>query len=565
MEAGAFFIIVLVVVIIIFADGMIRQRKAKEAFISKLKQNYGKPNEKVIDTKDFENISDYHNGIAVSKECSNFTVDEITWNDFSMDDVFRKIDFCMSSIGEEQLYHMLHCPNIEKNDNETHFKEMKDYFVANEEKRIAMQYILHEIGISRKISLTKIMDYLYGLQIKSNVAHFLVDFAVIASIIFIFINPGFGVLTFMLVMMVSIYTYLNSKKEVDPFITTFVYINKMINAVHKIDDLKIPVLSEEMNEAKNAVAKLKGVRKGMFWISTGAVTMDNPIMLFVEYMKLIFHIDLIKFNSMVRIMKNSSEEIKVLRRCLGVIDAAIAVGAFESSLEICSEPEFVESAEPFIDIKDAIHLLVKTHEPVPNSINTSRPILITGSNASGKSTFLKTVGITALLAETIGIVPARHYRATRFAIYSSMALNDSIKNGESYFVVEIKSLKRIVDAAKGEVPVLCFIDEVLRGTNTVERVAASSNILKVIGKQNAIPFAATHDIELTKLLEEAYINYHFEEEIMEEDVKFDFLLKEGKAISRNAIKLLQLMDYDEEVISESERLVDKFLTTGAWE
>ena len=103
-------------------------------------------------------------------------------------------------------------------------------------------------------------------------------------------------------------------------------------------------------------------------------------------------------------------------------------------------------------------------------------MLLTGSNASGKSTFLKSVALNAILAQTIYTVMADSYRAPYFRIYSSMALKDNLMGNESYFIVEIKSLKRIYESADEKVPMLCLIDEVLRGTNTVERIAASSQI-----------------------------------------------------------------------------------------
>lgn len=101
-----------------------------------------------------------------------------------------------------------------------------------------------------------------------------------------------------------------------------------------------------------------------------------------------------------------------------------------------------------------------------------------------------------------------------------MALRDDLSSQESYYIAEIRSLKRILDAVGEEYPVLCFVDEVLRGTNTVERIAASSQILESLASENVICFAATHDIELTYILEGVYENYHFSEEIDEEK---DFL------------------------------------------
>ena len=148
------------------------------------------------------------------------------------------------------------------------------------------------------------------------------------------------------------------------------------------------------------------------------------------------------------------------------------------------------------------------------SISAKGGILVTGSNASGKSTFLKNIAINAILAQTIGTCVCSSYRAPFFRVLTSMALRDDLSEGDSYFIVEIKSMKRILDESQKNVPMLCIIDEVLRGTNTIERIAASSRILGSLVKEYVLAFAATHDIELTYILEGVYTNYHFEEEEM---------------------------------------------------
>ena len=113
-------------------------------------------------------------------------------------------------------------------------------------------------------------------------------------------------------------------------------------------------------------------------------------------------------------------------------------------------------------------------------------------------------------------------------------------------------------------PVLCFVDEVLRGTNTVERIAASAQILEYMTGKQVICFAATHDIELTHILEDYYDNYHFQEEVRDGDIRFDYILYSGRATSRNAIKLLQIMGYDEKVITRAETAAEYFLKAGEW-
>jgi DNA mismatch repair ATPase MutS len=145
-----------------------------------------------------------------------------------------------------------------------------------------------------------------------------------------------------------------------------------------------------------------------------------------------------------------------------------------------------------------------------------------------------------------------------------MALRDNIFSKESYYMVEIKSLKRILDRVNNDIPILCFIDEVLRGTNTLERVAASSRILSHLARRNTLVFAATHDIELTHILENDYSNYHFQERIEANEILFDYKLYQGKAVSKNAIKLLDMLKFPREITTSAEAAAEDFLKKGEW-
>lgn len=147
-----------------------------------------------------------------------------------------------------------------------------------------------------------------------------------------------------------------------------------------------------------------------------------------------------------------------------------------------------------------------------------------------------------------------------------MSLRDSLEQGESYYMVEIKAIKRIVDAAFSDSvnPLLCFVDEVLRGTNTVERIAASVQILKKLSRQGVYCFAATHDIELTHLLDREYDNFHFEEEVKDGDVLFSYRLLGGRAHTRNAIRLLEIIGFSEDIIKKADDMAGSFLRTGEW-
>ena len=209
---------------------------------------------------------------------------------------------------------------------------------------------------------------------------------------------------------------------------------------------------------------MKGFVRGSSILLRGGagVSSGSPLALLLDYVCILFHIDLMKFSSMLRQLRGRQEEIDALIRAVGSIDAQISIASWRESLPVYCVPDLTGSR---FQARDLVHPLLR--EPVPNSIETDRPVLLTGSNASGKSTFLKSAALAALLAQSVHTVPAAGYKSSCYRIYTSMALRDDIRTGESYFIVEIRSLKRVLDAADdtSSVPVLCCVDEVLRGTN----------------------------------------------------------------------------------------------------
>jgi DNA mismatch repair ATPase MutS len=200
---------------------------------------------------------------------------------------------------------------------------------------------------------------------------------------------------------------------------------------------------------------------------------------------------------------------------------------------------------------------------VANSVALTRNSLVSGSNASGKSTFIKALAINGILAQTINTCTATTFRTRPALVVTSMATRDDLLAGESYFIAEIRSLKRLIEHARRRY-CLCFIDEILKGTNTVERIAASAAILRHVAGLDSLCLVATHDNELTVLLGSLFENYHFTERIVEGGVSFDYLLRPGPARSRNAIRLLDALGFDEAMVRDAETLVATYERTGRW-
>ena len=172
-------------------------------------------------------------------------------------------------------------------------------------------------------------------------------------------------------------------------------------------------------------------------------------------------------------------------------------------------------------------------------------MLITGSNMSGKSTFLRTIGVTTIMAQTLNTCLAAAYEAPVFHVRSCIGRADDLLSGRSYYIVEVESLLGLVDASADTSPHLFLLDELFRGTNTVERIAAGQAVLRelVVAAHRPKPhvvLAATHDGELVDLLSGVYAAYHFGDAVAADGLVFDHRLVPGRATTRNAIALLRL-------------------------
>ncbi len=560
MEYVVFAWVILGVIVLIMLKGFLDERKKKKKFILWLKNHYGElPKREEYREEEFRKIARYYQ----AHEKDGFHIDDITWNDLNMDEIFKRMNYTYSAAGEEYLYYLLRTP-MQKEASAGKLEEQINYFMQHKEERVEYQTAFAGIGKTGKYSIYDYLDYLDLLGEKGNGKHHLGNLAVLLSIGAMYFSVQYGILLLVVVVAHNIVSYFKDKNEIDPYITSFGYILRLIKNVEKIG--KIP--AEAFGEERESLEKC---RKSLGQFKTGAsIVMSparmsasgNPLEILLDYVRMVFHLDLIKFNQMLLEVRKNKDVIDRMLTIIGYMETVIAIGAFRTSMESYCIPRFDRSRG--MKAENIYHPLLQN--PVKNSILTEKGVLITGSNASGKSTFLKTVAINAILAQTIHTCMADSYSASLYRIMSSMALRDDLAGGDSYYIVEIKSLKRILNRLEEEGnPVLCFVDEVLRGTNTVERIAASTQILKSLSKASVLCFAATHDIELTHLLKKYYNNYHFEEEIVDNDVVFHYQLMRGRAVTRNAIKLLGVMGYDEEIIKEAEEMAEGFLEKGSWE
>ena len=558
MQPYEIVLLIITAVIIIAITGVIISRNAKKKKYYKLLASFGQLPKNDYSYEEYESISHFFKNTL--KDGEDY-IDDITWNDLDMDKIFMMIDNTHSSVGRDRLYKLLRKPVTDKAELEKR-EQLIEYFDTHEKERTRIMMYFAGMGFVRKISISDYMKNLFELKSGSNVFHYMMWVCIIIAVLYtFFVEPITGVMLIIAACGMSIITYYKLKSRIDSYFECVRQIVTMVDAAKKIKALNIDELSVYNDFFDETIHRFAGIMHGSFVVTSTKQNNGSIGDVIMEYVKMFTHIDLIKFNSILKNFNRNYEHVTKMMDTLGYIEAMISVASFRHLLPYMCTPEFTDGGR--MKIKDVYHLALNS--PVANSLDESKPVLITGSNASGKSTFLKSVAINALLAQTVNTCPAEEYSAPFYRIYSSMALADNIEAGESYYIVEIKSLKRIVDAAgKPGAKILCFIDEVLRGTNTVERIAASSEILKNLASNGVMCFAATHDIELTHILEDYYSNYHFTEEVEDDNVVFSYVLQNGRATSRNAIKLLKIIGYDNAIIDNSKRRADDFINTGVW-
>ncbi len=557
MELYIILLVVLAFIVAAFLLGLRDRAVARRMLIKKLNNEYGKEPQRNYKAKDREHISGYY-----KNHRQGFQIDDTTWNDLNMDSVYDRMDYCLSAAGEEYLYYMLRTPK--QADDFEDIEKKISLFDKDADIRLKIQLIFSEIGNISKFSIYDYIDHLKTVGNAGNTMHYVMLVLLVLSVVYSFFNFTVGFAAFLIVMVAQIIMYFRIKGDIDPYLTTYGYIMRVVKSIDSFSSISDEVLEEDVRELKE-ISKDFASFKAFSSILLSPTRMSgtgNPLDILLDYLRMVTHADIIKFNQMYRQIMEKRDQLDRVLEITGRIEAAISIACFRASFEGSYViPEFGGSS---FDGKELFHPLIEN--AVPNDIETSRGVLITGSNASGKSTFLKTCAINANLAQSIHTVLGKGYKAPLYRIYSSMALKDDIFEGDSYYIVEIKSIKRIIEAAAGEgCQVLCFVDEVLRGTNTVERIAASTQILKELFREKVQCFAATHDIELTALLKEDYDIYHFEGEVTDNDVKFDYMIKKGPATTRNAIKLLGVLGYEKTLVDNAQKMADGFLEKGSWE
>lgn len=516
---------------------MFNKNKKKLKYI---REAWAKPVERF---RNLDLISFYHN--AVSNSGAREVVDDKTWKDLDMDKFFASMDRTTSSIGQQYLFNIL--KNYE-NDAAVLNKRLNlfTHMRGNAETRENLQLKLEGLNNTKSYFITSLI---FGKLPERPVFYFLIYLLPLVMLLSLFLIPFNNqfLLFAIAIGVINIIVEQVYSKNFYRYYSGFSALNNLLNCAISISGMKgARELPQTGFLLKNRHI-LRRLRKKIGFLAVDRSGGNDFIRMAIEYLNLVFLYDLVAFLRALKYLESQKSIIQDTFESLAELDAAISVASFLEEIPYYSVPEFKENK--------AITLDQVYHPLIPDAVNNSisdidKSVLITGSNMAGKTTFIKTVGINFILAQTLNICLAKKAVIPRLIVKSAIRREDNLEESKSYYFVEIERLLSFIELCNNGLKYLFLIDEIFRGTNTVERLSSSTAVLRYLNKNN-FSFVTTHDIELQELLGNTYRIFHFSEQVADHKFYFDYKIKEGTTFSGNAIKLLVLKGYPAEIIKDA--------------
>ena len=523
----------------------IRRRSKVQQSLVELRSAWGCEDPR---SRDFEQVEQYYRDSVGGTEPADF-LDKQTWMDLNLDEIYSKIDRTISTPGETVLYGMLRRPETD----ETLLKDRADVirlWETNQQARETLQLELLGLGREGDADLHGLLWGLRPAQVPFGWLFSVVAVLALAAVTTPFWWRAEAWLWVVIpVFAVNLLITYRMRRRVLCRLPTLRYLGSLINVGARLGRLAHPQVAGRVEELTKLTAATATLANETRFYYPGRGVSGEMGEILSEYVGTFFLIEVRMYCKVLAELEHHLDDLRRLYWLVGELDALQSVASFRVSLPGYSEPQFVDD-RLLLQVTESWHPLLS--DPVPNSITiTSKGVFVSGSNMAGKSTFLRTVGVNAILAQTISTCCAAAYRASFFTIISSINQADRLGEGKSYYLMEAERLLAIIRAAQGTTPPLCIIDELLRGTNSTERFSASVEILKHLCQQDAIVVIASHDTDLARTLRDHCENYHFSDQFTESGLQFDYRLRKGISSTRNAIALLDFLGYPSQIVESA--------------
>ncbi len=445
---------------------------------------------------------------------------------FGRNSIFQYLNSCKTKRGRMYLADLLKSKHEYDNNQSQAVYELgnKEETLDIEASLLGINNNASKLDYEELLSITKNkikMNILYFIPLLSFIGLFVyiaLIFILNLNPFFLFIFLGTNFISTRLLSRINIFkikasSYIN-------LIDNYILVSKTFMNIN-YDNQLLNDYKNKISENITSLEKLKNVLDTLSYRSN---------LLFLIIANSLFISDfftVLLFNHRVKNNINIKEAFDIITK----LEAMISL----SNVRIDNEISCMPVKSDNFKFEGLYHPLIKN--PVSNSLNIKEGIILTGSNMSGKTTFLRTIGIALILYKASGVVPAEYFEAPELDIYTSLRANDMLEEGVSTFYAEILRMKLINEAIK-KGPCMILIDEIFKGTNMKDRLEASFKIIEKLVSSNQYFIISTHDIELTNA--KNIINYHFSDYFKDDKIYFDYKIKEGVSTKTNALELLKM-------------------------
>jgi len=506
----------------------------RQRLLAAIRASWGKPGSRV---HKLDAIAEYHRSKVLAHGAGR-ALDDRTWSDLDMDAVFQSLDRTHSTLGQQVLYHRLRRQDAGDLDQ---FEQLVERLSQDAQTRERIQLALAGLREPDGYDLWWLTQA--GAVARPRWYLVFVAWAVIVFTAMVAI-PWWPSAILIPVAGAAVNLLIRTKTvwRVSAMIGPFRQVRALVSAAEAVRDAVLPgQLTATLAGDLAQTARLNGIAR---WVGRDPSKSNELIAGFWEYLNLLFLLDINALSLAYGELQACGPALLRLIGAVGEVDAAISVASLRAGSDGWVRPRFQPSWSGAA-MSGLEHTLVVG--AVPNAITLGPPhgVLVTGSNMSGKSTFLRTVGVTAVMAQSINTCFATAYCAPVVSVRSCIGRGDDLVAGKSYYLVEVEEVLSRVKASASAEPHLFLFDELFRGTNAVERIAAGEAVLREMVKDTGngprhVVLAATHDAELVELLGDCYAACHFGDSIGVNGLTFDYRLLPGPATTRNAITLLEL-------------------------
>ena len=484
--------------------------------------------------------------LEVAEVAKSNRVDDGTWSDLELDQVFGKIDRTLSFVGAQVLWQWLRHP-LQTQAAIAERRAFIDGRVAVAGRRAALQVALARLGDREGWTTVTALYESFPMMPGPLLLYRVLPFALLGSVGATIVLRSALWLAVAIVLALGLPAiHYVTDRTIGPYLHALVGLRRILAAAVSLDAVDPDAISGRLDKSSPSLARLHkslGVarksRGGLVGQATG---------LTMEYGRAFLLSQLRTYKQATNAIQAHRDHLRDVFRLVGEIDAAISVAHLRAH-DKAFVAATVDDSEGGIHARGLSHPLLVPDAVGNDLVLVDAGLLITGSNMGGKSTFLRAVGINVVLAQSIGLAVAREYRAPPLCVSSSMQVVDDLGGGISMYRAEVDRIGELI-ARSERGRQLFLLDEVFRGTNANERIAAGVAVLRYLAKQSLV-IAATHDREMCEALEGALTMGHFTEIVEGDDVQFDYTLRPGVLQSTNALALLERAGYPESILAEA--------------